>query len=443
MNSKTSETNVNITKPMLKDLNADSDSESLTNMSVRSGRDSPPPSGREQRAKKRQLSVGSDRGSQKSSSPSADNSKSKLRVSAPKQAKVVCSSLEDIHDICNRLSNNKKSAIIEFVASLLQNNEQMASEIATYKENLAKQAEVNERLAKRLDALEAKGSSKPTIAQVVAKPANSAKTNKPSNVKDLAKLIPTIRAKPPSNAARIVPPDGINNPEKAILRVYNPAQYNIKVRSLRATNNNELIVRTNGPEDIKKLAQSKTLSKNGYKIVPIVPKMPKIIIFGINIKSKDELTDQIYEQNEDFAGEDPETFKSQFKPIYSWSRNNRTQNWVVEVSPQLRKAMVANGFRVYNQWQSHRVADYIDATRCFKCQKYGHVAKHCQQATEICGHCAQSGHAFKTCPNLANPPQCPACKANKLPAAHKVVDRTCPSFLKAARVQLSRTNYGD
>ena len=115
----------------------------------------------------------------------------------------------------------------------------------------------------------------------------------------------------------------------------------------------------------------------------------------------------------------------------------------MEVDPETRKAVMVNNGRFYNYWQSHRVADYINATRCFKYQKYGHVSKHCHQTKETCGHCVQSDHAYKNCHNLEGPPQCPAYIANKLPAAHRVVNRRCPTFLRVAKMQLMRTNYNN
>lgn len=47
--------------------------------------------------------------------------------------------------------------------------------------------------------------------------------------------------------------------------------------------------------------------------------------------------------------------------------------------------------------------------RCFNCQKQGHLARACKEAT-ICGNCALIGHHHKNC--LTSTPQCPKCGGN-------------------------------
>ena len=362
-----------------------------------------------------------------------------------KTIQTECSNLKDVEKLCERLSASNKQAIIGYIESILNSNIQLAEQLSKFQADLIKQEEVNIRLSKRLDALENKHPPKP--AAKTEKPTYTkvaSKQNKLNSIKDLVKLIPTLKPNSPQNVAKIVPPKGTNNPGKEILNIYNPVEFNIKVRSLRQTANKDLIVRTDGPEDIKKLTAAGDLTKHGYKVIPVALKNPKILIFGIGTKDRTKdstkLVKSVYDQNEDIAGNDYKTFHSQFKPSHSWKQGEKPLNWVVEVDPIIRQKIMDNGSRIFKQWQAHRVVDYIDATRCYKCQKYGHVSKYCQQK-DVCGHCAQVGHTFKNCSNKEAPSQCAACKVNKLPAAHRVVDRTCPSFLRAARVQLSRTNY--
>lgn len=47
------------------------------------------------------------------------------------------------------------------------------------------------------------------------------------------------------------------------------------------------------------------------------------------------------------------------------------------------------------EWEMQKVADQ----RCFKCQKFGHLATLCTGPT-ICGNCAEEGHSHRECLNL-------------------------------------------
>ena len=157
------------------------------------------------------------------------------------------------------------------------------------------------------------------MAQIVARAAEKTKV---TSIEELTKLIPTINARQPVNTVKIESPAGTINPERTIQKVYNPAQYNIRVRSIRSATLGDLIVRTEGPDAAQKLIKSETLTKNGYKVVPIKARDPKILIFGTDFKTKKELSNQIFDQNEEIAGEDPDTFLEKFRPYTRGASTN-------------------------------------------------------------------------------------------------------------------------
>lgn len=73
---------------------------------------------------------------------------------------------------------------------------------------------------------------------------------------------------------------------------------------MRPMASDDLIIRTEHQDDAQRLLKSKTIIKNGYENVSLKAHNPKIIIFGIPFKTKEELTDSIYEENEQAADED-------------------------------------------------------------------------------------------------------------------------------------------
>ena len=216
------------------------------------------------------------------------------------------------------MNASSKQAIIGYMESILNINTQLADQVSKFQAELIKQEDVNSRLSRRLDALENKHPPKQAAkAQKTTYAKVASKQNKPNNIKDLVKLIPTIRPNSPQNVAKIVPPKGTSNPARDILDIYNPAEFNIKVRSLRQTASKDLIVRTESPDDIRKLTVAGDLTKHGYRVVPFTLRNPKILIFGLNITDSTKLVEGVYDQNEDIAGNDYKTFLTQFKPSHS------------------------------------------------------------------------------------------------------------------------------
>ena len=64
-----------------------------------------------------------------------------------------CNNIRDIEKLCDRLSLSKKTAIIEYIQSILERNEQMAELLQKFHNDLSKQEEINNRLSRRLDAI--------------------------------------------------------------------------------------------------------------------------------------------------------------------------------------------------------------------------------------------------------------------------------------------------
>ena len=80
--------------------------------------------------------------------------------------------------------------------------------------------------------------------------------------------------------------------------------------------------------------------------------------------------------------------------------------------------------RVIIGLSSYSVDSYIpEVTQCFKCQGFGHVAKHCSQRFSKCINCGRIGHKKAEC-NARNP-RCANCAG-----PHKAWSRMCPFYLK-------------
>ena len=79
-------------------------------------------------------------------------------------------------------------------------------------------------------------------------------------------------------------------------------------------------------------------------------------------------------------------------------------------------------------WMAIKVRPFTpNPTRCFKCQRFGHVANNCK-GKERCGRCSLEGHNSKSC--KAETPKCAGC-GNE----HEAWSRSCPRLTEAKESQ--------
>lgn len=168
-------------------------------------------------------------------------------------------------------------------------------------------------------------------------------------------------------------------------------------------------------------------------------RQPKLIIYNVpkDYPENEVITDLI---NQNLEVElDIEESKGNIKPCFKTGpKDQETYNLVIELPGKIHRILKAQG-RIYLGWNSTRVADYVPVSRCFRCQKYGHIARDCQAQTEICGHCAKTGHDRKNCPLTRLDPVCYNCPAGK--NHHSVHAKHCPAYIKEKEKIKDNTNY--
>lgn len=119
-------------------------------------------------------------------------------------------------------------------------------------------------------------------------------------------------------------------------------------------------------------------------------------------------------------------------------RGKSLTNWIVKTTPEVHFWLLWVG-RLSINWRSCRVVDYVEVTRCYKCQKYSHVAKTCKSDIEVCKHCGQTGHDFPACRYKSAPPKCANCRSGS--RDHQTDSVVCPSYEAALRGLIWRTAY--
>ncbi|XP_053999252.1 uncharacterized protein LOC128887432 [Hylaeus anthracinus] len=213
----------------------------------------------------------------------------------------------------------------------------------------------------------------------------------------------------------------------------------VGINSVRPTKDGGIIIETPNAKDLKLFSENAELRKAGLSVAPPKTDLPRVIVYDIP-KDLDapEIADHIRAQN---LASSPTLDKAVLRPLFKVGRKDKEGNdWVVEVSSPIRESLLPRG-KIYVSYSHCRVADYLVATRCFKCQKYGHVDKYCKSKDTVCAFCAKTGHSNKECPNREKNPTCSNCKARQLSHNHSAGNRNCPSRSSALLQKASRIKY--
>ena len=98
-----------------------------------------------------------------------------------------------------------------------------------------------------------------------------------------------------------------------------------------------------------------------------------------------------------------------------------------------RKRTLQNGMLAGRRVLVRKEID--EPRRCMRCQAYGHLAKDCNSATDVCANCADN-HPTARC-DATNAPERHRC-ANCVAEGHPAWDRACPAFLARTRELAAR-----
>lgn len=102
-------------------------------------------------------------------------------------------------------------------------------------------------------------------------------------------------------------------------------------------------------------------------------------------------------------------------------------NWLLDVDRE-SKDLLLEKKRICIDYERYRVVEFVSITRCFKCQKFGHLANRCDGEIH-CQKCAGS-HNIKECKSTIE--SCSNCyfEQSEEETHHRADSTQCPIFIK-------------
>ncbi|CAH1406620.1 unnamed protein product [Nezara viridula] len=195
--------------------------------------------------------------------------------------------------------------------------------------------------------------------------------------------------------------------KQGIKKSFTPAKEGIKIRGLVETTRG-VIIRTQTKEEATRLAQSERIKELGAKVNLENKRLPRIIIYDVpSDLEQEKIVELFWTINAKKLDPNKQHFSLVFK---TGPRGRDTVHWVAEVSPAVRNEILAEG-RVFLDWSSCNVRDWVAVTRCNKCQGFSHIEKFCPATVVNCGYCSERGHVSGDCPKqkTGGPPKCINC----------------------------------
>lgn len=183
---------------------------------------------------------------------------------------------------------------------------------------------------------------------------------------------------------------------KEIQERIEPEKLAISVNNIKYVKNGGILISCSDINSKDKIKNKMEELKDKYVIEEPLMKKPTIIIVNaeedyIN-KENDEIVKCLVEQNNMLNGENELKLKVVRKYIIKNKKN--CGNIIVEMENDIYKKALLNG-TINLGWRRCKIFEHVNVIRCFKCARYGHVAKNCQNKL-ACIKCA-GNHNSKDC----------------------------------------------
>ncbi|GBN91930.1 hypothetical protein AVEN_235980-1 [Araneus ventricosus] len=166
-----------------------------------------------------------------------------------------------------------------------------------------------------------------------------------------------------------------------------PSKINVGVKHVKKVQNGGVAVECTTEEQLDKIIKeinSNPSLQGKVETRPPVRRDPKIIIYDVDIAvSKESFLQTFCQQNNVETEKISGTFSLK-------SKTKDKVHWVLQTDPKVFKTLM-RGKKVYFEWARLSIREFLRPTRCYKCNRYGHISTKCEHE-ETCPRCGEEGH---------------------------------------------------